>query len=104
MRELKLLAGRSHPVLASQVAECLNIPLSPVTLGNFANGEISCRLGESARGHDVFILQTHADNVNDAIMEQAIMIDAARRASAASITAVAPFLGYARQDRKSAGR
>ena len=75
-----------------------------VQLGNFANGEISCKLGESVRGAEVFILQPHFQNVNDSIMEQAIMIDAARRASAASVTAVCPFLGYARQDRKSSGR
>jgi ribose-phosphate pyrophosphokinase len=104
MRELKLIAGRSHPVLASEIAECLNQSLCEVDLGNFASGEISCRLGESVRGCDVFILQTHCSNINDAIIEQAIMIDAAKRSSAASITAVCPFLGYARQDRKSGGR
>ena len=104
MRELKLIAGRSHPTLATEIADCLHKPLSPVDLGNFANGEISCRLGESVRGCDVFILQTHNTNVNDAIMEQAIMVDAAKRSSAASVTAVCPFMGYARQDRKSGGR
>lgn len=104
MRELKLIAGRSHPTLANEIAECLNQTLCEVDLGNFASGEISCRLGESVRGCDVFILQTHCANVNDAIIEQAIMIDTAKRSSAASITAVCPFLGYARQDRKSGGR
>jgi ribose-phosphate pyrophosphokinase len=98
------MTGRAHPGLADEVAKELGIDLCPVDLGNFANGEISCRITESIRGSDVFIIQTHTDNVNDAIMEQAIMIDAAKRASASSITAVCPFLGYARQDRKSAAR
>src|SRR5665213_828292 len=104
MRELQLLAGRSHPQLATEVAKHLKVKLCDVKLSNFANGEISCRIGESVRDDDVFVLQSHAQNVNDAIFEQAILIDAAKRASAASITAVCPFLGYARQDRKSAGR
>jgi ribose-phosphate pyrophosphokinase len=75
-----------------------------IKLGTFANGEISVKLGETIRGADVFVLQTHSQNVNEAIMEQAIILDACKRASAASITAVCPFLGYARQDRKSSGR
>jgi ribose-phosphate pyrophosphokinase len=103
-RDLHLFGGRSHPQLTAEVAKQLEIPLGRVSLGNFANGEISCRLGESVRGDDVFILQSHAKNINDALIEQAIMIDAAKRASAASITAICPFLGYARQDRKSSGR
>lgn len=103
-RRLRLLTGRAHPKLALDVAAALETTLCEVKLGNFANGEISCRLSESVRGDEVFIMQTHCCNVNDAIMEQVIMIDAAKRASAASITAVCPFLGYARQDRKSSGR
>jgi ribose-phosphate pyrophosphokinase len=75
-----------------------------VQLSNFANGEIACKLDESVRGSDLFVIQAHGDSVNDAIMEQAIMIDAAKRASARSITAVVPFFGYARQDRKASGR
>lgn len=104
MRELKLIAGRSHPSLANEIAECLNQDVCSINLGNFASGEISLRIGESVRGCDVFIVQTHSANVNDAIIEQALMIDAAKRSSAASITAVCPFMGYARQDRKSGGR
>jgi ribose-phosphate pyrophosphokinase len=104
MRELKLIAGRSHPTLANEIAECLNQDVCRIDLGNFASGEISLRIGESVRGCDVFIMQTHSANVNDAIIEQALMIDAAKRSSAASITAVCPFMGYARQDRKSGGR
>ena len=90
--------------LAEAVASTLKLPLSKAELGNFANGEISCKLGESVRGADVFIIQTHGVAINEVIMEQAIMIDAAHRASAASITAVCPFMGYARQDRKASGR
>lgn len=102
---LQIISGRVHPALAKEIASILDVPVHEVALNNFANGEISCRLGDSVRDSDVFIIQAHGSpNVNDAIMEQAIMIDAAKRASAKSITAVCPFLGYARQDRKSAGR
>lgn len=104
-RRLQIMSGRVHPALAEEVAKLLDVPIHTVQLSNFSNGEISCRLGESVRDSDVFIIQAHgAPSINDAIMEQAIMIDAAKRASARSITAVCPFLGYARQDRKSDGR
>lgn len=104
-RRLQIMSGRVHPGLAEEVAKLLKVPIHTVQLSNFSNGEISCRLGESVRDSDVFIIQSHgAPSINDAIMEQAIMIDAAKRASARSITAVCPFLGYARQDRKSDGR
>ena len=73
-------------------------------LSTFANGEIYCRYGENIRGADVFVFQTHGDSINDRLMEQLIMIDAAKRASAKRITAVCPFYGYARQDRKAEGR
>lgn len=103
-RQLKLMSGRTHPALAKEIATRLKIKLSEVELANFANGEISCKLRESVRGDDVFIIQAHAGDVNQSIIEHALMIDAAKRSSAASITAVCPFLGYARQDRKSSGR
>lgn len=103
-RRLQLMTGRAHPDLADEVAKELGVDLCEVNVGNFANSEISFRLNESIRGADVFIMQSHSSNVNDAIMEQAIMLDAAKRASARSITAVCPFIGYARQDRKSSGR
>ena len=74
------------------------------TLSTFANGEIYCRYGENIRGADVFVFQSHADSINDRLMEQLIMIDAAKRASAKRITAVSPFYGYSRQDRKAEGR
>ena len=73
-------------------------------LSTFANGEIYCRYGENLRGADVFVFQSHADSINDRLMEQLIMIDAAKRASAKRITAVSPFYGYSRQDRKAEGR
>ena len=103
-RELRLLAGRSHPKLAQQIAKKLKVRLTKVEVGNFANGEIYFRINESVRGSDVFIIQTHSPSVNEHVIEQALMIDAAKRASAKSITAVCPFLGYGRQDRKSYGR
>lgn len=108
MRELKLFTGRAHPALAKEIAEYLDIELGDVVLEDFANGEINFRMNENVRGNDVFVLQAHFAGdeltLNDAILEQAIMIDAAKRGSASSITAVCPFLGYARQDRKAGGR
>src|SRR5207249_3932991 len=86
------------------IADYLNVKLGDANLSEFANGELHCRFGESVRGSDVFIVQSHANPVNTSIMEQLIMIDAAKRASAKRITAVCPYYGYARQDRKSSGR
>jgi len=84
------------------------VSLGEPNLGEFANGEINCRFSESVRGTDVFIVQTHAAadgrSINDAIMEQLIMVDAAKRGSAKRITVICPFYGYARQDRKASGR
>lgn len=104
MRRMQIFSGSSHPALAAAVAEKLGVPLGDARLQHFANGEMKCQLSESIRGSDVFIIQTHSAPVNDALMEQAILIDAAKRASARHITAVCPLLGYARQDRKSSGR
>ena len=107
-RTLQVYSGRGHRPLAEQVVENLGIELGDANLVDFPSGELNCRLGENVRGADVFILQTHSNtpeqSVNDAIMEQLIMIDAAKRASAKRITAVMPYYGYARQDRKSKGR
>ncbi len=102
--QLKLISGRTHLKLAQSVAALLQINLTNVSLGTFANSEICVSIDESVRGDDIFILQSHFGDVNTAIMEQAIMIDAAKRASAKSITAVCPFMAYARQDRKAGGR
>lgn len=103
-RGLQIISGRSHPKLAKNVAKHLNTALSEPNLIDFSNGEIGCKLSESVRGSDVFIIQTHYKNINDSILEQAILIDAAKRASASRIIAVCPFYGYARQDRKASGR
>src|SRR5215831_894416 len=104
-KRLVLVAGRAHPELSTEVAAYLKAPLGDCVLSTFANGEIYCRYGKNIRGADVFVFQTHGgESINDALMEQLIMIDAAKRASAKRITAVAPFYGYARQDRKAEGR
>ncbi|MCH2628576.1 MAG: ribose-phosphate diphosphokinase [Acidimicrobiales bacterium] len=107
-KRLHLFTGRANPALAHEISQHLGIELGDPGLIDFANGEIKCRFEESVRGGDVFIIQSHAAtegmSVNDAIMEHLIMVDAARRASAKRITAVAPFYGYARQDRKAQGR
>lgn len=101
---MQLVSGRAHPVLANEIADCLGIKLGNVLIENFANGEIRVRFHESLRGNDVFILQTHGERVHEALFEQLLMIDGAKRASARSITAICPLLSYARQDRKAAGR
>jgi ribose-phosphate pyrophosphokinase len=103
-RKLLLVSGRSHPELSQDIAEHLGIELVGANLREFANGEIHCRYEGSLRGSDVFIIQTHSGPVNDSLMEQLIMIDAAKRASAKRITAVIPYYGYSRQDRKATGR
>src|SRR5690606_12856424 len=96
--------GRGYPALAAEVADHLGMRLGEVELHTFANGEIYVRFQQNVRGSDVFLLQTHCDPVNANIMEQLLMIDAAKRASAKRITAVVPFFGYARQDKKSRSR
>jgi ribose-phosphate pyrophosphokinase len=107
-RRLYLLCGRSHPQLAEAIAAHLNVELAGAGLVDFANGEIRPRFAESVRGADVFIIQSHCRtpgrSVNDSLMEHWLMIDAAKRASAKRITAVCPYYGYSRQDRKSKGR
>ena len=103
-KNLILVTGRTHPKLASDVAEQLGSDKLETTAYDLANGEMYVRYTESVRGADVFVLQTHADLVNKSIMEQRLMIDAVKRASARSITAVCPLLGYSRQDTKHRGR
>ena len=107
-KRLHLVAGRNNRALAEEVAAHLGETLGSVNIAQFANGEIHCRYADSIRGADVFIFQGHHNSdeasINDAIMEQLIMVDAARRASAKRITVVAPFFGYGRQDRKAEGR
>ncbi|TMK85278.1 MAG: ribose-phosphate diphosphokinase, partial [Actinobacteria bacterium] len=103
-KRLQLVSGRANLPLAEDIAQHLGVKLGEPNINDFANGEIHCRFGDSVRGTDVFIMQTHSVPVNDSIFEQAIMIDAAKRASAKRITAVCPYFGYSRQDRKAEGR
>jgi len=103
-KKMMLFAGTTHPALASEIAEHLGIHLSPCKISRFASGEIYVRPDESVRGADVFVVQTHADPVNESIMEQLVMIDAMKRASAKRITAVCPYYGYSRQDKKGLAR
>lgn len=104
MKRLVLVSGSSNPTLASQISENLNISLVDPQLVRFANGEIFCEIEQHVRGADVFVIQSTSSPVNDNLMELLIMCDALKRSSANSITAVIPFYGYARQDRKSAPR
>jgi ribose-phosphate pyrophosphokinase len=99
-----LFAGRAHPELAEAVAAELGTTLVPTKAIDFANGEIYIRYHASVRGADCFVIQSHTAPINKSIMEQLIMIDALKRASARSITVILPFYGYARQDRKHSGR
>jgi len=103
-KSLMVFAGQGNGDLSSEISECLGVPLGSVVLSSFANGELYCRFGESVRGADVFLLQSHCPPINDHIFQQLIMADAAKRASAKRITAVCPFYAYARQDRKAEGR
>lgn len=103
-KRLVLVSGRAHPQLAVEIAKELGSELVPTEARTFANGEIYARYGDSIRGADVFVLQSHTSPINEWLMEQLIMIDAAKRASAKRITVVAPFYPYARQDKKGRGR
>src|SRR5947209_15654614 len=99
-----VLSGNSNQPLAREVCEYLEQPLGKCEVDRFSDGEIRIEIGENVRGRDVFLVQSTSSPVNDHLMELLILIDAARRASAASITAVMPYFGYARQDRKVAPR
>jgi len=103
-KKLVLVSGRAHMALAEQIAAELDSELVHTDARTFANGEIYARFDESIRGCDMFVIQSHTFPINEWLMEQLIMIDAAKRASAKRITAVCPFYGYARQDRKAEGR
>src|SRR5919201_1378430 len=99
-----IYSGTAHPELADEISDYLQIPLSDVEIRRFASSEVYVRPKDSVRGADVFVIQTHAVPVNESIMEQLIMIDAMKRASAKRITAVIPYYGYSRQDKKSLSR
>ncbi len=103
-KTLMLFAGRAYPELAEEVGRFLGIEPTPTSAYEFANGEIFVRFDESVRGSDAFVIQSHTAPINKWIMEQLIMIDALKRASAKRITVVVPFYGYARQDKKHRGR
>ena len=102
--ELKLFRGNSVPTLGQEIADYLRIPAGRVTLMRFADGEIYCRYEENARGEDAFLIQSTCHPVNEHLMELLIMVDALRRASAGRITAVIPYYGYGRKDKKDAPR
>jgi ribose-phosphate pyrophosphokinase len=103
-KKMMLFSGRAFPELGLEIADFLGIQPTPTTLFDFANGEIFVRFLESVRGCDAFVLQSHTEPINKWIMEQLIMVDALKRASANRFTVVTPFFGYARQDKKSRGR
>ena len=102
--KLKVFTGNSNPLLAEEMCKYLHLPLSQAIVRRFSDGEIFVEVGENVRGADVFVVQSTSPPVNDHLMELLIMIDAFRRASARRITAVVPYYGYARQDRKVAPR
>jgi len=102
--ELKVFSGNANPVLAKEICQELKIPLGKVNLTTFSDGELYCQIMENVRGADVFVIQPTSSPVNDHLMELLIMIDAFKRSSAARITAVMPYYGYARQDRKDKPR
>ena len=101
---MKILSGNANPELAQEIAKHCFVDLTPSNISTFADGETNVEFHENVRGEDVFIIQPTSSPVNDHLMELMVMIDAARRSSASRITAVLPYFGYARQDRKSASR
>ena len=103
-KKLKIFTGNANPALAKEICDYLGLPLGEAFVGRFNNGEVQIMIDESVRGKDVFIIQPTSYPVNDNLMELMIMADALRRASARHITAVVPYYGYARQDRKTRGR
>jgi len=103
-KRLVLASGRAHPDLAHDIADVLGVDIVPMDAYDFANGEIYVRFGESVRGCDAFVIQSHTAPINEWLMEQLIMVDALKRASAKRITVIAPFYPYARQDKKHRGR
>ena len=104
MNDLKIFSGTANQALAKRITDYLGVPLGDIALGKFPDGEISCKINEDIRGRDVFLIQPTCPPVNENIMQLLIMIDSCLRASAERITAVIPYFGYARQDRKDEGR
>jgi ribose-phosphate pyrophosphokinase len=102
--KLRIFSGRANVPLAEKIAHCLGDSLGKISLGNFPDGENAVRIEEDVRGRDIFLVQPTCPPVNETLMELLIMVDCFKRASAARITAVLPYFGYARQDRKDVGR
>ncbi|NSW92537.1 MAG: ribose-phosphate diphosphokinase [Firmicutes bacterium] len=103
-KDIKIFSGNSHRALAEEIAEKIGLPVGIATVGKFSDGETEVNIGEVVRGSDVFVIQSTCYPVNDNLMELLIMMDALKRASAGRITAVIPYFGYARQDRKAKAR
>ena len=104
MRGYKIFSGTANPEFAKKISKYLSLPLSECAIKTFSDGEISVQIGESVRGKDVFVIQPTCAPANSNLMELLILTDALKRSSANSITAVVPYFGYARQDRKAAPR
>jgi ribose-phosphate pyrophosphokinase len=104
MHDLKIFSGKANRALTTQICEYLGVPLGDIALGNFPDGETSCKINEDVRGRDVFLIQPTCPPVNDNLFQLLVMIDSCKRASAERVTAVIPYFGYARQDRKDEGR
>jgi ribose-phosphate pyrophosphokinase len=104
MNDLKIFGGPANLPLTQDICRYLNLPMGKISMGRFPDGEISCKIDEDVRGRDVFIVQPTCPPVNENLMELVVMIDSFKRASSYRLTAVIPYFGYARQDRKDAGR
>jgi len=104
MNDFKLISGNANIALSKRISDYLGVPLSEISLSAFPDGEICCKIEEDVRGRDVYLLQPTSPPVNDHLMQLLVMIDSCKRASAERVTAVLPYFGYARQDRKDEGR
>jgi ribose-phosphate pyrophosphokinase len=104
MKKLQLISGTAHPKLAQEISRLLNVPITPIEVKNFADGEIYVRIVKKVRGNDVFVIQSLNGPTNDNLMELLIIIDALKRASVRRINLICPYLCYSRQDRKAASR
>ena len=104
MNDLKIFSGRANPHLTSRICDYLGLPVGRITIGNFPDSEIYCKIEEDVRGRDIFLVQPTCPPVNDHLLELLVIMDSCKRASAERITAVIPYYGYARQDRKDEGR
>jgi ribose-phosphate pyrophosphokinase len=102
--EIKLFAGTSNPALAQAISDAVGVPLGGAEVGRFSDGEVQVEITDNVRGGDVFVIQSTCTPTNDNVMELLLMLDAFKRASAKRLTAVIPYYGYARQDRKVAPR